>query len=132
MYDLSEKVIIVTGSGRGIVNAIALKLANEEATVVINTKKRIDELNETLEEKKFSESIAVPADAATREGCRELTRKTVEKYARIDILVNDSDLGLFSWFINADDKLIDKQLAVSLKSVIYCTQEVGKKMMSRD
>jgi len=132
MYDLSEKVIIVTGSGRGIENAIALKLANEEVTVVINTKKRIDELNETLEEKKFSESIAVPADAATREGFRELTRKTVEKYGGIDILVNDSDLGLFSWFINADDKLIDKQLAVSLKSVIYCTQEVGKKMMSRD
>ena len=53
MYDLSEKVIIVTGSGRGIGNAIALKLAKEEATVVINTKKRIDELNETLEEKRI-------------------------------------------------------------------------------
>jgi 3-oxoacyl-[acyl-carrier protein] reductase len=130
MISLSGKVVIVTGSGRGIGRSIAVRLAKEGMIVIVNAKKRFEEAKETLQEieRIGGKGEIIMSDVATRSGCKELVEKTLEKFKRLDVLINNAGLGLYSPFLNADDKMIDKQLEVSLKSAIYCSQEAGKYM----
>ncbi len=122
--------VIVTGSGRGIGRAIAVRFAKEGWNVVVNAKKGKEEAEETLKLVKEAggDGVVVLADVATREGCKSVVQSAVEKFGSLDVLVNNAGLGLYSLFLNADDKLIDKQLDVTLKSVIYCSQEAAKVM----
>ncbi|WP_432417932.1 SDR family oxidoreductase [Acidianus brierleyi] len=130
MLDLSGKVAIVTGSGRGIGRSVAIRLAKEGVKVMVNAKKGVEEAKETLEliEKTGGEGEISIADVSTREGCRKLKEDTIKKFGKIDILINNAGLGLYSYFIEADDKMIEKQLDVTLKSVIFCSQEIGKEL----
>ncbi len=122
--------VVVTGSGRGIGRAIALRFAKEGWNVVVNAKKGKDEAEETLRLVKEAggRGVVALADVATREGCRNVIDVAIKNFGEVDVLVNNAGLGLFSLFLNADDKLIDKQLEVSLKSVIYCSQEAARVM----
>ncbi|MEM3226965.1 MAG: SDR family NAD(P)-dependent oxidoreductase, partial [Thermoplasmata archaeon] len=73
MYNLNDKVAVVTGSGRGIGREIAIALATHGSKVVVNIKKRIEDGNETLKLiKDESSGIMVQADVSSREGCRKL------------------------------------------------------------
>jgi len=127
---LSGMAAIVTGSGRGIGRSIALRLAREGAKVVVNAKKGYEDVTETVRSIHSigGEAIAVLADVSTREGCRELARRTIEAFGRIDILVNNAGLGLYAPFLDQSDPMIDKVLSTSLKSVIYCSQETARAM----
>ncbi len=123
-------VAIVTGSGRGIGRAIALRLAREGFRVVVNAKKGYDEVMETVEliRSGGGEAIPVLADVSTREGCRQLVEAAVKGYGRLDVLVNNAGLGLYGHFLDQSDSMIDKVLSVSLRSAIYCSQEAAKAM----
>ncbi|AOL16432.1 3-oxoacyl-ACP reductase [Sulfolobus sp. A20] len=130
MYSLKDKVVVVTGSGRGIGRAIAVRLAKEGSLLVVNAKKRIEEMNETINIIKSvgGEAIGVLADVSTREGCETLLKATLERYGVVDVLVNNAGLGLYSPFINVDDKLLDKHISTDFKSVVYCSQVFAKEM----
>ncbi|AHC51406.1 3-ketoacyl-ACP reductase [Sulfolobus acidocaldarius SUSAZ] len=130
MYSLKDKVVVVTGSGRGIGRAIALRLAQEGSKIVINAKKRAEEVNETVEmvKKTGGDAIGVLADVGTKEGCETLLKNTLDRFGVVDILVNNAGLGLFSLFMNADDKLIEKHFSVDFKSVVYCSQAFAREM----
>jgi len=130
MYELKGKVAIVTGSGRGIGRAIAVRLGKEGMKIIVNAKKRAEEMEETVKLVKESggEAIGILADVATREGCKKLVDSAIRNFGRLDVLVNNAGLGLFKFFLDADDNLINKQLDVSLKSAIYCSQEAARVM----
>ena len=125
-------VAIVTGSGRGIGRAIALRLGREGLKVVVNAKKGYEEAVETAEliRSRGGEAIPILADVSTREGCRQLVEGAVRNYGRLDVLVNNAGLGLYAPFTEQSDSMIDKVLSVSLKSVIYCSQEAARVMES--
>ena len=125
LYDIRNKVAVVTGSGRGIGRAIAIRLAKEGARVVVNAKRGLSEVEETVKliTEMGGRATYHLADVSTREGCRALVKKTVDEFGDIDILVNNAGVGLFKPFEQVEDALIEKQLAVDLKSVIYCSQE---------
>ncbi|TRM95885.1 short chain dehydrogenase, partial [Sulfolobus sp. F1] len=95
-----------------------------------NAKKRIEEMNETINIIKSvgGEAIGVLADVSTREGCETLLKATLERYGVVDVLVNNAGLGLYSPFINVDDKLLDKHISTDFKSVVYCSQVFAKEM----
>jgi len=128
--ELKGMSAIVTGSGRGIGRAIALRLAREGVKVVVNAKKGYEDVIETINMIKSvgGEAIPVLADVSTREGCKELVRKAMESFGRLDILVNNAGLGLYAPFLEQSDAMIEKVLSTSLKSVIYCSQEAAKVM----
>ncbi|PWV37119.1 MAG: short chain dehydrogenase, partial [Desulfurococcaceae archaeon] len=125
-------VAIVTGSGRGIGRAIALRLGREGLRVVVNAKKGYEEVVETAEliRSRGGEAIPILADVSTREGCRQLVEEAVKNYGRLDVLVNNAGLGLYAPFTEQSDSMIEKVLSVSLKSVIYCSQEAARVMES--
>ncbi len=130
MYELKDKIAVITGSGRGIGRAIAIRLAKEGCSVVVNAKKRIEEMNETIKiiNDFGGKAIGLLADVSTKEGCENLLKFTIDKYKAVDILVNNAGLGLFSPFLNVDDKLLEKQISVDFKSVVYCSQTFAKEI----
>ncbi|MEM3710689.1 MAG: SDR family oxidoreductase [Thermoprotei archaeon] len=132
MYNLSGKVVVVTGSGRGIGRAIALRFAAEGCKVVLNARKRQNELDEGVEQARRlgAEAVGVLTDVSTQEGAGILLERALESYGRVDILVNNAGIGIFSPFVNVDDKLLEKHLATDFRSVVYTTRLFAQKMSS--
>jgi len=121
---------VVTGSGRGIGRAVAVRFAREGWNVVVNAKRGKEEAEEALRlvREAGGSGVVALADVATREGCRNVINTAVERFGGLDVLVNNAGLGLYSPFLAADDRLIEKQLEVTLRSVIYCSQEAARVM----
>jgi len=129
--DLSNKVAIVTGSGRGIGKAIALKLAEVGATVVVND---IGEsANGVAEEIRAMnrQSLAVLADVSLAPDVTRLMETTIATYGKIDILVNNAGITRDQLVVRLSEEDWDKVLDVNLKSVFLCTAAVLKYMIKQ-
>lgn len=89
---LADKSAIVTGSGRGIGRAIAIKYAQEGADVVVNYTKNPDTANDTAKEieKLGLKVVVVKADVAKKEDCDNMVKAALEKFGKVDILVNNA------------------------------------------
>jgi 3-hydroxybutyrate dehydrogenase/3-oxoacyl-[acyl-carrier protein] reductase len=87
---LDQQVAVITGGGRGIGRAIALRYAAEGATVVISSRTAGD-LRSTLEEAGIAEDrgLAVVADATDRDDARRPVEEALQRFGRVDILVNN-------------------------------------------
>ena len=122
MYDLTGKVAIITGSTRGIGNAIAKLMAKNGAAVVITGRKQeaCDKVAAEIEAE-GGKAIGVATsvdDPASREN---LVKTTVEKLGRIDILVNNAG-------ITKDAQFYDTIMNADLKAVYFMSQLVARQM----
>jgi NAD(P)-dependent dehydrogenase (short-subunit alcohol dehydrogenase family) len=88
---LTEKVAVITGGGRGIGRAMALKFAGEGAAVVVAARTR-SEIEAVAEEVRNAggRAAAVPADVADEKDCEHLIREAASQFGRVDILVNNA------------------------------------------
>lgn len=130
---LSDKVAMVTGSGHGIGRAIALKLAEVGATVVVNDIGDVSTVNGVVEEIKAlgARSLAVIADVSSASDVDSMVEKTINTYGKIDILVNNAGIARDQLILRMSEEEWDKVLAVNLKSVFLCTKAVLKTMIKR-
>lgn len=89
------RVALVTGSSSGIGRSIALTLAREGATVVVNCRRSVKDADAVVEaiRKRGGKAVAVQADVQTEAGCRELVSATEKACGRIDILVVSPGAG---------------------------------------
>ena len=91
--NLKDKVVIVTGAGRGIGRTTALTFCQEGASVVIDD---IDlEAAKLVEEEakaKGAQALAIMADVTKPDEVRQMVRETLDKFGRIDILVNNAGI----------------------------------------
>jgi 2-deoxy-D-gluconate 3-dehydrogenase len=119
-FDLTGKVAVVTGAGRGLGEAIALGLAQAGADVAFVT-------NRTPADK----AIAIQADVADRSALPGIIDRTVEELGRIDILVNNA--GIIRRTPAAEHSYEDWQevLDVNLNSVFVLSQLAGKRMIEQ-
>ncbi len=92
MSALSNKVAIVTGSATGLGAAVALQLADKGCNVVINYTKSETEAKETLAacEAKGVEAILAQGDVGEDADCRRIVQAAVDKWGRVDVLVNNA------------------------------------------
>ncbi|MDP7525605.1 MAG: 3-oxoacyl-[acyl-carrier-protein] reductase [Dehalococcoidales bacterium] len=128
--DLNQKVAIVTGSGRGIGQTIALKLASLGATIVINDIGDPASVEDVVNEIKAMdrECSAVLGDVSSSSDVDELVRATVDTFGRVDILVNNAGITRDHLVIRMSDEDWDKVIAVNLRSVFLCTRAVLRHM----
>ena len=129
--DLSNKVAIITGSGRGIGRAIALKLAEVGATVVVNDfgePSPVDSVAEEIRAMK-RESLAILADVSSSSDVDRLVATTIATYERVDILVNNAGITQDQLVLRMSDEDWDKVINVNLRSVFLCTRAVLRHMI---
>ena len=129
--DLSNRIAIVTGSGRGIGQAIALKLAEVGAIVVVND---IDEaIKAVAQEIKAMgrQSLPILADVSSSSDVARLVEETIAAYGRIDILVNNAGIARDQLLLRMSEEDWDKVLNVDLKSVFLCTKAVLRHMVKQ-
>jgi len=128
--NLSTRVAIVTGSGRGIGRTIALKLAEAGATVVVNDVGDVKPVEAVVKEIKTMgiDCLPVMADVSSSSDVSRLVDETMSAYKRIDILVNNAGIARDQLLLRMSEEDWDKVLAVNLKSVFLCTKAVLRPM----
>jgi len=128
--DLSNKVAIVTGGARGIGRAIALKLAEVGATVVVSDIADAEPVAEEIRAMK-RQSLAIPANVSLASDVATLVETTVNNYGRVDILVNNAGIARDQLLLRMSDEDWDAVLNVNLKSVFLCTRAVLRHMIKQ-
>lgn len=130
---INDKVAVVTGAGNGIGRGIAQRLAREGAVVVTA------DLNESDAQRVLAEieatggkGLALQFDATSEASVDGMVRQTLERFERIDILVNNVGGGTgSSVMIELSAEQFDATLDVNLKSTFLCSRAVAKNMMQR-
>lgn len=130
---LSNKVAIVTGSGRGIGRAIALKYAQEGADVVV-TDLRVDESVEAFVQELKALGVrakAYASDASNFDAAHDLIKQVVEDFGRIDVLVNNAGITRDGLMMRMTEEQWDLVINVNLKSAFNMIHAVTPVMMKQ-
>jgi len=130
---LKGRVVLVTGSTRGIGKEFALGFAKEGADVVINGRnlEKAKSISKEIEGLGVR-SMAMGADVSLSQDVTRMVDETVHQFGRIDILVNNA--GVNPFILEAEkikEEGWDQVLDVNLKGVFLCCQAVGKKMIQQ-
>ena len=131
-YELEGQVAAITGAGRGIGRAIALRLAREGAAVVVTD---IDETNAARVAEEISaqggQAIAMKVDVTKKEAADEMVRRAVSHFGRLDILVNNAGIGVIVPLLDADEEAWDRVMDVNAKGVLFCSQAAARQMIKQ-
>jgi short-subunit dehydrogenase len=115
MDTLSGKTVLITGASTGIGRALALELAAAGAHLALNARDE-ERLGQAARECAAlgAEVLAVPGDVAVPEDCRRIVERTVERFAKLDVLVNNAGLTMWARFdALADLAPLERLLAVN-------------------
>jgi 3-oxoacyl-[acyl-carrier protein] reductase len=132
--DLSNKVALVTGSARGIGKAIALKLAEAGADIVVNDiAAAADTLEGTANEIRAlnRKALAVTADVSLKDDVNRMVETAVTTMGHVDILVNNAGVTRDQIIMRMTDEEWDTVLNIDLKSAFLCTRAVLRHMMKQ-
>lgn len=130
---LQDKVAIVTGASRGIGRAVALALAAAGAKVVVNYTSSSGAADEVVAQIAGSgrDAIALQADVSKPDQVEALISATMEKWGRVDVLVNNAGITRDTLLLRM--KLEDWQAVIDLNltGVFLCTRAVSKIMLKQ-
>jgi 3-oxoacyl-[acyl-carrier protein] reductase len=130
---LQDQVAVVTGASRGIGRAIALSLAEEGATVVVNYARSNQAADEVVEKIKAmgGKAIALQADVAQADQVDTLISGVIEQYGRIDILVNNAGITRDTLLLRMKPEDWQSVIDLNLTGVFLCTRAVSKLMLKQ-
>jgi 2-keto-3-deoxy-L-fuconate dehydrogenase len=132
MFDLTDKIAVVTGGASGIGEAIAKTLAAAGAFVYIadldtkNGRRVADEINDTKRHAFFLE-----LDLASGESCRSVAETVHEEWDRLDILVNNAGIGHVGTILETTVDDLDRLYAVNVRGAFELTRAFIPKMIER-
>lgn len=132
MLDIENKVIIVTGGSRGLGKAMVFELAKSGAKIVIASRDRKNAEKTIKEVSKITkECLYVKTDISKPEETDNLASETVERFSKIDILINNAAIFIGGEF--EDIKLSEwkKIFDINLNGVFYCSRSVSNHMIEK-
>lgn len=124
MGKFSGKTVLVTGSGRGIGRAIAVKFAQEGASVIVNDLHDDDNSKETMSQ---LAAIGAPAkfmqaDISQVANVQQLAKQSIAAFGQLDILVNNAGVEIRAPFWEVTEQQYDIVMNVNLKGMFFLTQ----------
>ena len=128
-----NKVVIVTGASRGIGRGIAEYLARNGFLVIANynkSEKEAEELKQMLADDNIFIDI-YKADVSKREEVKKLVQYIIDKYGKIDVVINNAGIDQIKMFLDITDDDWDLMIKTNLNSVFYMCQEALPYMIRR-
>lgn len=125
------KTVIVTGGSRGIGASIVHTLAKEEYNVILNYYKS-EEIAKKIQEESTNKGYCVEifkADVSKREEVKKLVDFTMQKFGKIDVLINNAGISQTKLFTDITEEDWNTMLDIDLNSVFHMTQEVVPHMI---
>lgn len=128
-----SKIAIVTGSGRRLGRAIAIELArhgydislsyNKSRTGALSTAKAIREIGKSV--------IITKTDISDKIQVKNLVRKTISRFGRIDLLINNAGIFQMGSILTTSEKLWNTTIDINLKGLFLCSKEVAPFMLKQ-
>lgn len=133
MFDLSDKVAVITGSSRGIGAGIAKTLAARGAKVVINHRRSPEAAEEVASAITTGggQVTVIQADVSQMDEAQRLIKESIDTYGQIDILVNNAGTTRDKLIMQMTPDEWDLVLRTNLSSVYYCAKAVIRPMMKK-
>jgi 3-oxoacyl-[acyl-carrier protein] reductase len=127
---LQGKIALVTGSAKGIGRAIALRLAQDGAAIVVNYSGSAQQAQETvgLIEKAGGTAFSVQADVSKVADVQRLFDSCFKRLGRLDILVNNAGVMFTKPVADVGEEEYDRLFAVNVKGAFFCCQQAAKRM----
>lgn len=128
----SRKVVVVTGSGGSIGSAVALRLCGPDAVVAAADRDEgaAERTARAIADRGHA-ALAVPVDVVAAGSVAEMTRRIVEEYGGIDVLVNCAGLSIRGRSEDYAERDWDTVTATNLKGTFLCCQAAGREMIRR-
>jgi NAD(P)-dependent dehydrogenase (short-subunit alcohol dehydrogenase family) len=129
---LKDKTAIITGARGGMGRTHALALAKEGANVVVSDIS-LEDCQKVVDEIKGvgGEAIAVKCDVTKKQEIEDMIKQTLDKFKKIDILINNAGILQFKPFLELTEEDWDKMLAVNLRGYFLCSQACAKEMVKQ-
>ncbi len=131
-FELNEKVVIVTGAGRGIGRTIAMDAVRSGARVAVGSR-TVSEL-ETLAEhiqKMGGECLHHYLDVVNLKSIRKFVDCVVGHFGRLDVMVNNAGYNKLAPALDYDEELFDQIVSANLKNVFFCSQIAARQMITQ-
>ena len=122
-----DKVVLVTGGGTGLGRAMGLQFAREGAAVIVNYSKSKEHAKEVVDRinAEGGQAADIQADVARDQQARQLIEKTVARFGRLDILINNAGWTRFiphNELEELSEEVLENTWSVIVKAPIYCTR----------
>lgn len=128
MTSLGGKVAIITGASSGIGRAIAERLAQDGALVVVNyvtNEAKAQQVVSAIHDK-GGKAVAVQADVSQVAEARRLVRETFQRFGRLDILINNAGRFMPKLLVEMTEVEFDRVMALQVKGPYFAMQEAAK------
>jgi NAD(P)-dependent dehydrogenase (short-subunit alcohol dehydrogenase family) len=122
-----DRVAVVTGAGRGLGSAIALRLAEENVAVVL-AGRSVDQLAAVQAQivDKGGTALAVPTDVTSAESVQALFATCVERFGRLDVLVNNAGIAGLRNLVDLDEAEWERIFDTNVRGMFLCSREAGR------
>lgn len=130
---LENRVALVTGAGRGIGRAIALKLASEGAIVIVNyngSESRAKEVVSQITEQ-GGKAAAYQCNVADFAACGQMMETIIKDYGHLDILVNNAGITKDNLLMKMSEEEFDQVIDINLKGAFHCMKHVSRQMIKQ-
>lgn len=130
---LSGKTAVVTGASRGIGKAIALKLASQGASVVVNyngSKEKAREVEQEIQAQGGTASV-YQCNVADYEQCETFIQDVIKQYGRVDILVNNAGITKDGLLMKMTEEDFDQVMDTNLKGAFHTIRFVSRQMLKQ-
>lgn len=130
---LENKVALVTGAGRGIGRAIALRLAAEGAFVIVNYNGSRQKAQEAVEEieKLGGKGTAYQCDISDNAACEAMIKDVIREYGHLDILVNNAGITRDNLVMKMSDEEFDAVYETNLKGVFHTIHHASRQFLKQ-
>lgn len=130
MNNLSGKIVLVTGSSKGIGAEVAKRFANAKAKVIVNYAGAKTDADNVVDEiiKNDGEAIALQADVSKSEEVKNLFDNAIAHYGKIDVLVNNAGIMITKPIKDATDEDFSRQFDINVRGVFNTLREAATKL----
>ena len=131
---MDKKVALITGGSRGIGKKIAEKFARNGYNIVINyvsEKTDVNKLESDLSQNGKVEVLCIKCDVTDFNSCQEMVKKSVDKFVKIDVLINNAGITKDNLLMRMKEEDFDKVINVNLKGTFNMTKNVISYMMKK-